>query len=312
MTDTPQTGAIGMEQLTESHRFDSDMAALLTRFEYQKDEISLTAAAERPLPAGAYTADTTGLEAVFDAGSSLVFVCYDDSNHQMVNPIESLLVQSIAKAVSRTDPKLTDGGSAGTVGDEPAVTATDVDSAGSSNQSKGESAEPASGSTTSPSLGVVTPHNAQRGLLETVLPETVTPNTVEKYQGGERDIMAVCGTVSDPEFARSEDRFILSPNRLLVAISRSRLLTVVVCSNSLFEVAPQTSDNLDNGPVWARLFTTAVGQNPEPTWSGSLGEFTGSDSRSTGNNVDGTGSDEASTKDDESEYSSIRVAVYST
>jgi superfamily I DNA and/or RNA helicase len=103
--------------------------------------------------------------------------------------------------------------------------------------------------TVPPSFGVVTPHNAQRGALETVLLDNTTANTVEKYQGGERDIIAVSATVSDPEFARREERFILNPRRLLVAISRSRLLTVVVCSTALFEVAPEDSERLDDGPV---------------------------------------------------------------
>jgi superfamily I DNA and/or RNA helicase len=123
------------------------------------------------------------------------------------------------------------------------------------------------------SVGVVTPHSAQRGALATALPEPVTANTVEKYQGGERDIIAVSGTVSGPAFARREEEFILNPRRLLVAISRSRLLTIVVCSTALFEVVPEDSDRLDDGPVWTRLFTQAVGRDPEPAWAGSLGEF---------------------------------------
>jgi hypothetical protein len=101
----------------------------------------------------------------------------------------------------------------------------------------------------------------------------MTANTVEKYQGGERDIIAVSATVSDPEFARREERFILNPNRLLVAISRSRLLTVVVCSTSLFEVVPKESEDLGHGPVWARLFTQSVGRDASPAWAGQLGEF---------------------------------------
>jgi hypothetical protein len=81
--------------------------------------------------------------------------------------------------------------------------------------------------------------------------------------------------VSDPEFARREERFILNPRRLLVAISRSRLLTIVVYSTALFEVAPDDTERLDDGPVWSRLFTQAVGQDAEPTWDGPLGDFTG-------------------------------------
>jgi len=128
------------------------------------------------------------------------------------------------------------------------------------------------------SVGVVTPHNAQRGALEAVLLDSVTANTVEKYQGGERDVIAVSATVSDPGFARQEDRFILNPRRLLVAISRSKLLTVVVCSTALFEVAPQDSERLEDGPVWARLFTQAVGRTVDPAWAGPLGEFVGDES----------------------------------
>jgi hypothetical protein len=124
-----------------------------------------------------------------------------------------------------------------------------------------------------PSFGVVTPHNAQRGALDLLLNDEMTANTVEKYQGDERDVIAVSATVSDPNFARREERFILNPNRLLVAISRSRLLTVVVCSSSLFEVAPKDTEQLENGPVWARLFVQAVGRDPDPIWTGELAKF---------------------------------------
>ena len=42
-----------------------------------------------------------------------------------------------------------------------------------------------------------------------------------------------------------------------------------------FKVAPQDSEPLDNDPVWARLFTQAVGSDPAPTWAGPLAEFVG-------------------------------------
>lgn len=58
-------------------------------------------------------------------------------------------------------------------------------------------------------------------------------------------------------------------------MSRSRLLTVVVCSTALFEVAPTDSDRLADGPVWARLFAQAVGRTVDPAWAGPLGEFVG-------------------------------------
>jgi len=259
-----------MEQLTESYRFDDELAALLTRFQYYKDDIKLTAAEPRPLPSSAYTAQTPGLEAVFGSSSSLVFVCYDDRSHDMVNPIETTISNAIANAVGQTPPPVTarpDGGMADTGGQAPAEP--------SSGDRPVDTSQPGDDDQSAPSFGVVTPHNAQRGALEMRLGEEMTANTVEKYQGGQRDIIAVSGTVSDPEFARREERFILNPNRLLVAISRSRLLTVVICSTSLFGVAPKENDDLDAGPVWARLFVEAVGRDATPAWDGSLAEFVG-------------------------------------
>jgi hypothetical protein len=61
---------------------------------------------------------------------------------------------------------------------------------------------------------------------------------------------------------------------LLVAISRSQLLTIVVSSTALFEVTAEDSEHLDDGPIWVRLFTQAVSCDPDPAWAGPLGEFT--------------------------------------
>lgn len=56
-----------------------------------------------------------------------------------------------------------------------------------------------------------------------------------------------------------------------------QLVTIVLYSTALFEVLPVDTDRLDDGPVWARLFTQAVGRDPEPAWAGPLGEFVGDD-----------------------------------
>jgi len=266
VTPDGDDAAVPLVELTESHRFDSELAELLTRFQYHKDGIELTAAEPRPLPSSAYTAPTAGIEAVLGSSSSLVFVCYEDRENQMVNPIEASLSEALGNAIRRSGVR-PDGGPGKSPG--PRSTATQIPDPGVTDIKTDGSQQ------ASPSFGVVTPHNAQRGALETRFGGEITANTVEKYQGGERDVIAVSATVSDPEFARREEQFILNPNRLLVAISRSRLLTVVVCSTALFEVAPKESDDVENGPVWARLFTQAVGRNPTPTWVGDLDEFIG-------------------------------------
>jgi len=255
-----------IEQLTESYRFDEELAHLLTQFQYREDGIALTAAKSRPLPTESIDSTTAGQQAVFEAGSSLVFVCYDDRGHTMVNPIETALVDALTTALPHEQPPQPDGGTSEPLGEGPTpdtrTTNTQTDDSPVTARDR-------------LSVGVVTPHNAQRGALDAVLPDTVQANTVEKYQGGERDVIAVSATVSDPGFARKEEQFILNPRRLLVAISRSKLLTVVVCSTALFEVTPADSERLDDGPVWARLFTQAVGRDPDPAWAGPLVEFIG-------------------------------------
>ena len=268
MADDPKHSPIQVEQLTESHRFDQELATLLTRFQYHRDDITLSAAKPHPLPSSAYTASTAGLAAVFESSASLVFVCYDDRSHQMVNPIEISITQAIADAVSSASPTATSDGGTGTtdsVGGDPAETATDGATTAATQTDSNDSS--------TPSFGVVTPHNAQRGALEMRLDDEMSVNTVEKYQGGERDIITLSATVSDPAFARREERFILDSNRLLVGISRSQMLTVVVCSTALFEVAPKDTEQLESGPVWARLFIQAMGRDPDPAWAGELGEF---------------------------------------
>ena len=275
---------VPIARLRESFRFDQELATILTRFQYRADGIALTAASRRPLPP--VEPPTAGIDAVFDADASLVFVCYDERGHRTVNPIETRLIEALAGAVPTQSPEEAAQPDTTTTAAPPATLAEGSHTAGKSETSgltapPGDTAgadtqqSPPAAAAETPSVGVVTPHNAQRGALETALPAGQTVNTVEKYQGGERDIMIVSGTVSDPGFARQEESFLLDPRRLLVAISRARLLSIVVCSTSLFGIAPEDSDQLATGPVWARLFTQAVGRDTAPAWAGSLAEFVG-------------------------------------
>ena len=275
----PSATAVQTHQLTESHRFDAELAAILTQFQYRADGIELTAVHDRPLSQAHLTSSTPGVAAVYNADASLVFVCYEDRTHTTVNPIETALIEALTTAIDYGSPSHAGSTTAGTqplgegVSGNPSAQGSTSGATGGTNATPDSPDKP--DSNTAPTVGVVTPHNAQRGALSRVLPAAVTANTVEKYQGGERDVIAVSATVSNPQFARREAQFILNPRRLLVAISRSKALTIVVCSTALFEVAPRDGDRLAQGPLWARLFTQAVGRDPTPAWAGSLGAFTG-------------------------------------
>jgi hypothetical protein len=86
-------------------------------------------------------------------------------------------------------------------------------------------------------VGVVVPHRAQKALLRARFPQLAAGDavdTVERYQGGERDVIIVSATASDPDYVLAEAEFLLNPNRLNVALSRPRKKLVVIASQSVF------------------------------------------------------------------------------
>jgi hypothetical protein len=129
------------------------------------------------------------------------------------------------------------------------------------------------------SLGIVTPHNAQRGLMKNMLSngcENVPVNTVERYQGGEADFIIISSTVSDPDYVRGESDFLLNMNRLNVAISRMKKKIVIVASKSIFQFMPQDARDYDKALLWRGIAQTVeFTANSHPQWSGTLSDFTG-------------------------------------
>ena len=129
------------------------------------------------------------------------------------------------------------------------------------------------------SVGVVSPHNAQRGVLKNLLSkgyENVRVDTVERFQGGENDFIIISSTVSDPDYVRTESDFLLNLNRINVAISRMKKKIVVVASRSIFEFMPQDAADYDKAILWRGLAQTVnFTANSKPEWQGSLSDFIG-------------------------------------
>lgn len=128
----------------------------------------------------------------------------------------------------------------------------------------------------SETLGIVTPHNSQKGLLSAMCDPRAHVDTVERFQGGQRDCMMLSATVSDPDYLDAESDFILNPNRLNVALSRMKKKLIVIAPKTLFNVLPGDTDAYDDSTIWKGLYREC-GADGDAEWSGSLAEFTGDD-----------------------------------
>jgi Cdc6-like AAA superfamily ATPase len=105
-------------------------------------------------------------------------------------------------------------------------------------------------------LGVVVPHRAQRAALKELFPDLAARgaiDTVERFQGGERDLIVVSATASDPEFVLAEASFLLNANRLNVAFSRPRKKLIVIGSTTIFRLVPPDMEVFESALLWKRL-----------------------------------------------------------
>lgn len=104
------------------------------------------------------------------------------------------------------------------------------------------------------SIGVVTPHNAQKAYIKSISSDHQGVDTVERFQGGERDVIIVSATVSERKYQYKEEDFLLSPQRLNVALSRMKKKAVVIVPNTLLTMIPSDTENYENALFWKRLY----------------------------------------------------------
>ena len=95
-------------------------------------------------------------------------------------------------------------------------------------------------------VGIVTPHRAQMSQLRNLLvgaagmPLEPPPfvDTVNRFQGLERDLMLASYAVADRDFVRSEEAFILESRRFNVALTRARSKFVLFVSDAVVQHLP--------------------------------------------------------------------------
>ena len=112
---------------------------------------------------------------------------------------------------------------------------------------------------TAANILVVAPYNVQVNLLKRLLPADARIGTVDKFQGQEAAVSIVSMSSSSEEALPRHLEFLFCKNRLNVAISRARCLSLVVASPRLMDVRCKTPGEiaLVNTLCWAGETTTA-------------------------------------------------------
>ena len=107
------------------------------------------------------------------------------------------------------------------------------------------------------SIAIITPHRAQRTILQSRVspfgPVVGVVDTVERLQGGERPTVLVSATASDPSAIASTAGFILDMNRSNVAFSRAENRLIVICSEALVDHMPTEVDEYESAMLWKSL-----------------------------------------------------------
>jgi len=96
-------------------------------------------------------------------------------------------------------------------------------------------------------VGIVTPHRAQQGLIVSHLQHIFQANgqladairgavdTVERFQGQQRDVMIASYALGDSDQIEDEEEFLMSLNRFNVMASRARAKLIVLVSREVVD-----------------------------------------------------------------------------
>lgn len=106
---------------------------------------------------------------------------------------------------------------------------------------------------------VVAPYNAQVNALISALPDGARVGTVDKFQGQQAAVVIVSMTASSAANIPRGMEFLYSRNRMNVAVSRAKALSVLVASPELLAVECKTVDQMRLANVLCRYVEMATG-----------------------------------------------------
>ena len=101
---------------------------------------------------------------------------------------------------------------------------------------------------------IVAPYNMQVNLLKRLLPKGSRVGTVDKFQGQESEVVIVSMTTSSGDYLPRRIEFLYSKNRLNVAISRARTISILVVNPQLLSINCNTIEQMElvNTLCWAK------------------------------------------------------------
>ncbi|WP_246997963.1 DEAD/DEAH box helicase [Halosolutus gelatinilyticus] len=245
---------VPLHRLLKTYRLPESIANLLSRLIYYPgDGIILEGRPEsqvsrlpRVTQSNVISQDTTtdsdgqiGVPYALDPSSRLSVIVHHDDQATDINPVEQALVGAMTDEVAVKEESEAD----------------DDDLTG----------------------GVVVPYRRQRAALQNRVDDGYLVNTVEKFQGGERDLMFVSMTASDPGAIYRGADFLLDPRRFNVALSRMKRKAVLVASEAMFQTVPTDLEAFEDQSIWLRLYNEMDIPSRTPDWEGSVETFVGED-----------------------------------
>ena len=223
--DEPEE-ALPDHKLRATYRLPPESARMHTELFYKQDGIELTSEGDDP----AMPAASGPMADVLASDDRITLLVHDESNSQKSNPIEHALT---AELLRHDGFEIREPGAA--EGDDSAISA-----------------------------GVVVPFRAQRRDLVGQVPDAVAVDTVERFQGGERDLMLLSMSASDRGYISQISEFLLEPNRFNVGASRMSRKLVVIASSAIFEESSNDVDVFEDQEAWISFFQSMGGLDELP------------------------------------------------
>ena len=106
------------------------------------------------------------------------------------------------------------------------------------------------------SAGIVVPFRLMRRRMRKLVDLSV--DTVERFQGGERDVMALAMTAGNQGYVNQLSEFLLDANRFNVGASRMKRKLFLVVSKSLFRAVSSDPKKYEQQKAWKQLYRNLI------------------------------------------------------